>query len=78
MAEKHIEIHGDNSGPYVFLSNMYAEQGRWGDFKRVRNAMKQLGLVKHPGCSWIEIQGKFPVFMVKEYGRPKRRTFIQR
>ena len=42
MAEKLIEIGGDNSGPYVFLSNMYAGQGSWGDVKGFRKAMKQV------------------------------------
>ena len=47
MAEKLIEIDGDNSGPYVFLSNTYDEQGSWGDVKRVRKAMKQLALLNN-------------------------------
>ncbi|OMO69217.1 hypothetical protein COLO4_29207 [Corchorus olitorius] len=31
VAEKLLEIDPSNSGPYVLLSNMYAELGRWGD-----------------------------------------------
>ncbi|XP_071738476.1 pentatricopeptide repeat-containing protein At2g13600-like [Rutidosis leptorrhynchoides] len=66
VAEKLIEIDGDNSGPYVLLSNMYAEMGKWKDVKRVRKLMKQRGVVKQPGCSWIEVEGKVNVFMVKD------------
>ncbi|GJX44351.1 pentatricopeptide repeat-containing protein [Tanacetum coccineum] len=73
VAEKLIEIDSNNSGPYVLLSNMYAEQGSWGDVKRVRKVMKQRGVVKQPGCSWIEIQGKFHVFMVKDKRQAKKK-----
>ncbi|KAK6143509.1 hypothetical protein DH2020_023857 [Rehmannia glutinosa] len=31
VAEKLLEIDPENSGPYVLLSNMYAELGRWRD-----------------------------------------------
>ncbi|KAL7585660.1 hypothetical protein Lser_V15G42744 [Lactuca serriola] len=66
VAEKLMEIDGKNSGVYVLLSNMYAERGNWGDVKRVRKVMKEKGVVKQPGCSWIEVEGKFHVFMVKD------------
>ncbi|KVH88124.1 pentatricopeptide repeat-containing protein At2g13600 [Cynara cardunculus var. scolymus] len=66
VAEKLMKIDPKNSGPYVLLSNMYAEKGNWGDVKRVRKIMKQNGVVKQPGCSWIELQGKVHVFMVKD------------
>ncbi|KAF3647691.1 Pentatricopeptide repeat-containing protein [Capsicum annuum] len=66
VAEKLLEIDPTNSGPYVLLSNMYAEQGRWQDVKMVRKLMRQRGVVKQPGCSWIEIQSEVHVFMVKD------------
>ncbi|MCD9642188.1 hypothetical protein HAX54_028871 [Datura stramonium] len=66
VAEKLLEIDPTNSGPYVLLSNMEVEQGRWQDVKMVRKLMKQRGIVKQPGCSWIEIQSHVHVFMVKD------------
>ncbi|MFS7976982.1 putative tetratricopeptide-like helical domain superfamily [Helianthus anomalus] len=73
VAEKLIEIDGNNSGPYVLLSNMYAEMGNWGEVKRVRKLMKQKGVVKQPGCSWIEVEGKVHVFMVKDRRQAKKK-----
>lgn len=70
VAEKLLEIDPLNSGPYVLLSNMYAELGRWKDVGRVRKLMKQRGVIKQPGCSWIEIQGHVHVFMVKDKRHP--------
>ncbi|KAJ4715356.1 Pentatricopeptide repeat-containing protein [Melia azedarach] len=69
-AEKLLEIDPVNSGPYVLLSNMYAELGRWGDVIRVRKLMRKRGVIKQPGCSWIEIQGHVNVFMVKDKRHP--------
>ncbi|KAG8663198.1 hypothetical protein MANES_01G186900v8 [Manihot esculenta] len=65
-AEKLLEIDSTNSGPYVLLSNMYAEVGRWKDAVRVRKLMRHQRVIKQPGCSWIEILGQVHVFMVKD------------
>ncbi|KAL3614012.1 hypothetical protein CASFOL_042086 [Castilleja foliolosa] len=73
VAEKLLEIEPGNSGPYVLLSNMYAELGRWRDVKRVRKLMRQRGVVKQPGCSWIEIKSRVHVFMVKDKRHLRKR-----
>ncbi|XP_016456148.2 pentatricopeptide repeat-containing protein At2g13600-like [Nicotiana tabacum] len=66
VAEKLLEIDPTNSGPYVLLSNMYAEQGKWQDVKMVRKLMRERGVVKQPGCSWIAIESQVHIFMVKD------------
>ncbi|KAK4373455.1 hypothetical protein RND71_008839 [Anisodus tanguticus] len=73
VAEKLLEIDPTNSGPYVLLSNMYAEQGRWQHVKMVRKLMRERGVVKQPGCSWIEIQSQVHVFMVKDKRHTKKK-----
>ncbi|KAI4317086.1 hypothetical protein L6164_024994 [Bauhinia variegata] len=73
VAEKLLEIDPFNSGPYVLLSNMYAELGRWKDVVKVRKLMRQRGVTKNPGCSWIEIQSHFHVFMVKDKRHPRKK-----
>ncbi|KAK7350899.1 hypothetical protein VNO77_09938 [Canavalia gladiata] len=73
VAEKLIEIDPLNSGPYVLLSNMYAELGKWKDVVRVRKQMRQQGVIKQPGCSWIEIQSRVHVFLVKDKRHPRKK-----
>ncbi|XP_022844435.1 pentatricopeptide repeat-containing protein At2g13600 [Olea europaea var. sylvestris] len=73
VAEKLLEIDPDNSGPYVLLSNMYAELGRWRDVTKVRKLMKQRGVNKQPGCSWIEIGSQMHVFLVKDKRHSQKR-----
>ncbi|TYH84720.1 hypothetical protein ES332_D02G215700v1 [Gossypium tomentosum] len=74
VTEKILEIDPSNSGPYVLLSNMYAELGKWGDVVRVRKLMRKRGVIKQPGCSWIEVQGHVSVFMVKDKKHPQRKA----
>ncbi|KAK6924274.1 Pentatricopeptide repeat [Dillenia turbinata] len=71
--DKLLDIEPNNSGPYVLLSNMYAELGRWRDVGKVRKLMRQHGVVKQPGCSWIEIQSDMHIFMVKDKNHPERK-----
>lgn len=73
VAEKLLELDPYNSGPYVLLSNMYAEQGKWGEVGRVRQLMRQRGVVKQPGCSWVKIKSQVHVFMVKDKRHPLRK-----
>lgn len=73
VAEKLLEIDPNNSGPYVLLSNMFAEIGKWRDVIRVRKLMRQRGVIKQPGCSWIEIQSQVHIFMVKDRRHPQKK-----
>ncbi|KAF7146171.1 hypothetical protein RHSIM_Rhsim04G0030000 [Rhododendron simsii] len=73
VAEKLLDIDPMNSGPYVLLSNMYAQLRRWRDVMRVRKLMRQRGVIKQPGCSWIEIQSQVHVFMVKDKRHPQKK-----
>ncbi|XP_077249800.1 pentatricopeptide repeat (PPR) superfamily protein [Tasmannia lanceolata] len=77
VAEKLLEIDPNNSGPYVLLSNMYAELGRWGEVMRVRKLMRKRGVVKQPGCSWIEVKSKVHIFMVKDKTHPQRKEIYR-
>jgi pentatricopeptide repeat protein len=67
-----FELDPENSGPYVLLSNMYAEMGKWADVFRVRRSMKDRGVSKQPGCSWIEIGSKMNVFLARDNRHPCR------
>jgi hypothetical protein len=45
---------------------MYASFGKWDEVRMVRSKMKELGLKKNPGCSWIEINQKIVPFFVED------------
>jgi pentatricopeptide repeat protein len=54
-AEKLFSIGATDATPYVILSNIYAKAGKWEDAARVKKAMRDRGLRKELGYSWVEI-----------------------
>eukprot|EP01018_Ginkgo_biloba_P036301 Gb_23551 [translate_table: standard] len=55
-AERLFLLEPGNAGNYVLLSNIYAAAGRWHDAAKMINLMKDRGLRKKAGCSWIEME----------------------
>ncbi|XWS57138.1 hypothetical protein CRYUN_Cryun09bG0146800 [Craigia yunnanensis] len=64
VAKKILEAEPENASAYLLLSNIYASRGKWRDAAKVRLKMKDKGLKKQPGCSWIEVGNKVHVFVV--------------
>lgn len=63
-AEKLLETETDNAGTFLLLSNIYASTGKWREAAKMRLKMKDKGLKKQPGCSWIEVGNAVHVFAV--------------
>ncbi|CAA6664148.1 unnamed protein product [Spirodela intermedia] len=59
-----MELEPNNAGNYVLLSNVYAAARRWEDAARVRGLMRQRGMRKPPGWSWLEHSELQPVLAV--------------
>ncbi|XP_062194330.1 pentatricopeptide repeat-containing protein At3g62890-like [Phragmites australis] len=62
-AERLLELDPENSMAYILLSNMYAKSSRWGDVRRLRQAIMEKGIKKEPGCSLIEMNGMIHEFV---------------
>ncbi|KAK1321312.1 Pentatricopeptide repeat-containing protein [Acorus calamus] len=45
-----------NSANYVALSSIYMQVGRWSDARRTRSGERGRGLVRVPGCSWVNVE----------------------
>ncbi|KAJ9677182.1 hypothetical protein PVL29_022270 [Vitis rotundifolia] len=58
VANKLLELEPEKPENYVLISNLFAGSGKWDDVRRVRGRMKDIGLQKDAGCSWIEVGGK--------------------
>jgi pentatricopeptide repeat protein len=63
-AEKLFKIEPSNAGNYVMLSNIYSSLGMWDEVAEVRKQMKEQGVNKAPGCSWIQIKNKMHSFVI--------------
>ncbi|XP_021909401.1 pentatricopeptide repeat-containing protein At4g02750 [Carica papaya] len=71
-AEIIFEMEPDNSGMYVLLSNLYAASGRWADVGKMRLKMRDKGVKKVPGYSWLEVQNKIHTFSVGDCLHPDK------
>ncbi|XP_065855178.1 pentatricopeptide repeat-containing protein At1g25360 [Euphorbia lathyris] len=70
-AERLFELKPQHDGTYIQLSNMYAAAGRWDDVANARKLMKDRGVKKEPGCSWIEVESMVHVFLVNDTVHPE-------
>eukprot|EP01018_Ginkgo_biloba_P035884 Gb_00601 [translate_table: standard] len=70
-AECLFYLEPQNAAKYVLLSNIYAATGRWEDVANVRKMMKDRGVKKQPGCSWIEVKNKVHTFVVEDKSHPQ-------
>ncbi|XP_072950735.1 pentatricopeptide repeat-containing protein At3g53360, mitochondrial [Typha angustifolia] len=70
-AEGILKIDPSNSAAYVLLCNIYASSGCWDDFARLRKLMKNSGVRKSPGKSWIKVKGELSVFVAEDRSHPE-------
>ncbi|KAK7356458.1 hypothetical protein VNO80_15730 [Phaseolus coccineus] len=70
-AEKLLKLMPQQDGTYISLSNMYATLGQWDEVARVRKLMRERGVKKEPGCSWIEVENMVHVFLVDDAVHPE-------
>lgn len=51
-----FELEPENTGNYVLLGKIYAAAERWKDAEKVRDMMNEIGLVKSPAHSLVEVR----------------------
>lgn len=63
-ANKLFEIEPDNPGNYVLLSNILVTAKLWSEASETRKLMRDRGVMKNPGCSWIQVRNRVHTFVV--------------
>ncbi|KAK9086080.1 hypothetical protein Sjap_026491 [Stephania japonica] len=53
-----LDLEPSNSGNYIISSKIYAKSKKWDDSARMRRLMRERGVSKTPGCSWVEIENQ--------------------
>ncbi|KAK4798197.1 hypothetical protein SAY86_030523 [Trapa natans] len=76
-AEKLFLLDPHNTGHYVQLSNLYASARLWDQVRRIRILMRERGLTKEFGYSFIEINGKLQVFRVGDKSHPRSNEIFE-
>lgn len=66
LFEKLVELEPMNEGNYILVSNIYAAAGQWPEVRRVRRLLREKGLQKPPGISWILVGDQVRFFTAGE------------
>lgn len=69
-AESLLELEPQNPASYVLLSSIYASKGEWDKVAELRRGMRNKGVRKEPGFSWIKYKGRVHVFSADDRSSP--------
>ncbi|XP_073132364.1 pentatricopeptide repeat-containing protein At5g27110 [Henckelia pumila] len=70
IASSLIEKDQEDLSTYVVLEKMYAATKNWNEAREIRLKMKEVGLRKSPGCSWIEVDRQIRSFLAEDNTSP--------
>ncbi|XP_030535049.1 pentatricopeptide repeat-containing protein At5g42450, mitochondrial-like [Rhodamnia argentea] len=62
-AKKILALDPKDVSSYIMISNAHSAAGRWQSVSILRKEMREKGLTRVPGCSWIEMKNKNNVFV---------------
>ncbi|XP_059630947.1 pentatricopeptide repeat-containing protein At3g13880 [Cornus florida] len=71
VAERVIELEPQVAASYVLLYNIYTEAELQMPAAKIRDLMKERGVKKEPGLSWIELGNKVHSFLVGDRSHPQ-------
>ncbi|XP_077210402.1 pentatricopeptide repeat-containing protein At4g33170-like [Tasmannia lanceolata] len=63
VGKRLLEHNPRDDAAYIMLSNIHAANGRWDQMAEVRTTMKDRGVKKEGGRSWIELRGEVHSFI---------------
>ncbi|KAL8533544.1 hypothetical protein ACS0TY_009804 [Phlomoides rotata] len=69
-AESLLELDPQNSAGHVLLASIYAAKGKWDEVAQLRKGMREKGIRKEPGCSWIKYKNKVHIFTADDKSSP--------
>ncbi|XP_060676398.1 pentatricopeptide repeat-containing protein At1g08070, chloroplastic [Ziziphus jujuba] len=77
ISKRLVQVDPESSSGYVMFANALAFDHRWADVTMLRWIMKEKGVVKQPGCSWISIDGVVHEFLVGCPSNPQIESICQ-
>lgn len=66
-----FKLEPENTGNYVIMANLYSKAGRWEEAEVVREKMKNIGMKKVAGSSWIENHGGLQSLILEDVSDEK-------
>ncbi|KAL5708398.1 hypothetical protein ACHQM5_019197 [Ranunculus cassubicifolius] len=77
-AENIFKLNPKNVGSYILLSNIYASQKKWEEVERVRLMVRDLGLKKPHGCTFIELDKVVHRFLVGDQSHSESKYIYEK
>nr|KYP77182.1 Putative pentatricopeptide repeat-containing protein At3g25970 [Cajanus cajan] len=71
VAKTLLEIEPEEHCTYVILSEMYGRFKMWDEKASVTRMMRERGVKKVPGWSWIEVKNKVHAFNAEDHSHPQ-------
>ncbi|KMT06218.1 hypothetical protein BVRB_7g161480 [Beta vulgaris subsp. vulgaris] len=71
-ADRLLLLDPGNSGAFAALANLYSACGKWAEAAKVRKSMKDKGVKKDQGLSWLQLKNKVHVFGAEDALHPQR------
>ncbi|ONK59442.1 uncharacterized protein A4U43_C08F6470 [Asparagus officinalis] len=72
-----LELEPEYHSTYVLLSHMYAGLGMWDNGAMIQRVMRNRGLKKVPGWSWIEVNNKVHSFNAEDRSHPQAKEIYE-
>ncbi|CAN0883805.1 Pentatricopeptide repeat-containing protein At2g40720, partial [Linum grandiflorum] len=66
-----LKIEPSKHNNYVHILNIYGEAEMWDRAAKLRAVMKEKGVKKKGGCSWIEVRNRVHVFFSGDSSSPQ-------
>ncbi|XP_058083101.1 pentatricopeptide repeat-containing protein At3g05340 [Magnolia sinica] len=70
-SDRLIQLAPQCSAAYVLMANIYSSEGRWAERARVIKKMKENGVKKETGMSWVEVEKRVHSFVVEDTSHPQ-------
>ncbi|XP_078432291.1 tetratricopeptide repeat (TPR)-like superfamily protein [Wolffia australiana] len=71
LSHRLLEMEPSNPAIGVALSNAYAAEARWEEVSRTRGSMREKGMKKDPGVSWIQVGTDVRTFVAGDKSHPE-------
>ncbi|RCV29142.1 hypothetical protein SETIT_5G460300v2 [Setaria italica] len=77
-ADRIMELEPTTSASYVILYNMYLDAGELSLASKTRDLMKERGVKKEPGLSWIELKSGVHSFVAGDKSHPESNAIYEK
>ncbi|XP_073219926.1 putative pentatricopeptide repeat-containing protein At3g25970 [Cicer arietinum] len=71
VAKTLLELEPEDHSTYVLLSSLYGRLKMWDEKASVIRLMRERGVKKVPGWSWIEVKNKVHAFNAEDHSHPQ-------